>query len=188
MAPLMLLDMAPFMRPVMAPFMLLRMMPLMLQQGATYADIAAHGVIHVATNGVTHAELLSHWRHSGYDTTHDATHLPHMAPLMLHCCHTGASHDTWRHSGYDTTHGATHMPHMASPMLHCCHIGASHATIHGATHMPRMASLMLHCCHIGASHAAWRHSCYTVKKRFASFPSPAGMSLPNSPWAGIMTS
>jgi hypothetical protein len=25
------------------------------------------------------------------------------------------------------------------------------------------------------------------KKRFASFPSPAGMSLPNSPWAGIMT-
>jgi len=27
----------------------------------------------------------------------------------------------------------------------------------------------------------------TVKKRFASFPSPAGMSLPNSPWAGIMT-
>ncbi len=29
---------------------------------------------------------------------------------------------------------------------------------------------------------------YTVKKRFASFPSPAGMSLPNSPWAGIMTS
>ncbi len=29
---------------------------------------------------------------------------------------------------------------------------------------------------------------YTVKKRFASFPYPAGMSLPNSPWAGIMTS
>ncbi len=29
---------------------------------------------------------------------------------------------------------------------------------------------------------------YTVKKRFASFPSPAGMSLPNSPWAEIMTS
>ncbi len=29
---------------------------------------------------------------------------------------------------------------------------------------------------------------YTVKKRFASFPSPAGMSLPNSSWAGIMTS
>jgi hypothetical protein len=29
---------------------------------------------------------------------------------------------------------------------------------------------------------------YTVKKRFGSFPSPAGMSLPNSPWAGIMTS
>jgi hypothetical protein len=29
---------------------------------------------------------------------------------------------------------------------------------------------------------------HTVKKRFASFPSPAGMSLPNSPWAGIMTS
>ncbi len=28
----------------------------------------------------------------------------------------------------------------------------------------------------------------TVKKRFASFPSPTGMSLPNSPWAGIMTS
>jgi hypothetical protein len=26
------------------------------------------------------------------------------------------------------------------------------------------------------------------KKRFASFPSPSGMSLPNSPWAGIMTS
>jgi hypothetical protein len=26
------------------------------------------------------------------------------------------------------------------------------------------------------------------KKRFTSFPSPAGMSLPNSPWAGIMTS
>jgi hypothetical protein len=26
------------------------------------------------------------------------------------------------------------------------------------------------------------------KKRFVSFPSPAGMSLPNSPWAGIMTS
>jgi hypothetical protein len=26
------------------------------------------------------------------------------------------------------------------------------------------------------------------KKRFASFPSSAGMSLPNSPWAGIMTS
>ncbi len=25
------------------------------------------------------------------------------------------------------------------------------------------------------------------KKRFASFPSPAGMSLPNSPWAGITT-
>ncbi len=25
-------------------------------------------------------------------------------------------------------------------------------------------------------------------KRLASFPSPAGMSLPNSPWAGIMTS
>ncbi len=29
---------------------------------------------------------------------------------------------------------------------------------------------------------------HTVKKRFASFPSPAGMSLPNSPWAGIMKS
>ena len=29
---------------------------------------------------------------------------------------------------------------------------------------------------------------YTVKKRIGSFPSPAGMSLPNSPWAGIMTS
>jgi hypothetical protein len=29
---------------------------------------------------------------------------------------------------------------------------------------------------------------YTVKKRFESFLSPAGMSLPNSPWAGIMTS
>ncbi len=29
---------------------------------------------------------------------------------------------------------------------------------------------------------------YTVKKRFASFPSLAGMSLPNSPRAGIMTS
>jgi hypothetical protein len=29
---------------------------------------------------------------------------------------------------------------------------------------------------------------YTVKTRFASFPSPAGMSLPNSPWAEIMTS
>jgi hypothetical protein len=29
---------------------------------------------------------------------------------------------------------------------------------------------------------------YTVKKRMASFPSLAGMSLPNSPWAGIMTS
>ncbi len=29
---------------------------------------------------------------------------------------------------------------------------------------------------------------YTVKKMIASFPSPAGMSLPNSPWAGIMTS
>ncbi len=29
---------------------------------------------------------------------------------------------------------------------------------------------------------------YTVKKRIESFPSPAGMSLPNSPWAGIMTS
>ena len=29
---------------------------------------------------------------------------------------------------------------------------------------------------------------YTVKKRFPSFPSPAGMSLPNSLWAGIMTS
>ncbi len=29
---------------------------------------------------------------------------------------------------------------------------------------------------------------YTVKKRFVSFPSPDGMSLPNSPWAGIMTS
>jgi hypothetical protein len=28
---------------------------------------------------------------------------------------------------------------------------------------------------------------YTVKKRFASFLSPVGMSLPNSPWAGIMT-
>jgi hypothetical protein len=28
----------------------------------------------------------------------------------------------------------------------------------------------------------------TVKKRIARFPSPAGMSLPNSPWAGIMTS
>ncbi len=26
------------------------------------------------------------------------------------------------------------------------------------------------------------------KKRFASFPSPAGMSLPNSPWSGKMTS
>ncbi len=26
------------------------------------------------------------------------------------------------------------------------------------------------------------------KKKFASFPSPAGMSLTNSPWAGIMTS
>jgi hypothetical protein len=26
------------------------------------------------------------------------------------------------------------------------------------------------------------------KKRFVSFPSPAGMSLPNTPWAGIMTS
>jgi hypothetical protein len=26
------------------------------------------------------------------------------------------------------------------------------------------------------------------KKRFASFPSPAGMSLPDSPWAEIMTS
>jgi hypothetical protein len=31
------------------------------------------------------------------------------------------------------------------------------------------------------------NSC-TVKKRYASFPSPAGISLPNSPWAGIMTS
>ncbi len=51
----MLLGMAPFMRPVMAPRMLLHMTPLMLQQGATYADIAAHGVIHVVTNGVTHA-------------------------------------------------------------------------------------------------------------------------------------
>jgi hypothetical protein len=122
MAPLMLLD--------MAPFMLLNMMPLMLQQGATYADIAAHGVIHVATNGVTHAAVLL------------------MAPLILHCCHT------WRHSGYDTTHGATHMPHMASLMLHCCHIGASHATTHGATHMPHRASLMLHCCNIGATLAA----------------------------------
>ncbi len=31
---------------------------------------------------------------------------------------------------------------------------------------------------------------YTVKKRIANLPSPAGMSvsLPNSPWAGIMTS
>ncbi len=29
---------------------------------------------------------------------------------------------------------------------------------------------------------------YTVKKRFTSFPSPAAMSLPNSPRAGIMTS
>ncbi len=29
---------------------------------------------------------------------------------------------------------------------------------------------------------------HTVKNRIASFPSPAGMSLPNSPWAGIMTS
>ncbi len=29
---------------------------------------------------------------------------------------------------------------------------------------------------------------YTVKKRFASFPSLAGMSITNSPWAGIMTS
>jgi hypothetical protein len=29
---------------------------------------------------------------------------------------------------------------------------------------------------------------YTLKKRFASFPSLAGMSLPNSPWAGITTS
>ncbi len=28
---------------------------------------------------------------------------------------------------------------------------------------------------------------YTVKKSFVSFPSPAGMSLPNSPWAGIMS-
>jgi hypothetical protein len=26
------------------------------------------------------------------------------------------------------------------------------------------------------------------KKRIASFPSPVGMSQPNSPWAGIMTS
>jgi hypothetical protein len=26
---------------------------------------------------------------------------------------------------------------------------------------------------------------YTKKKRFASFPSPAGMLLLNSPWAGI---
>jgi hypothetical protein len=33
-------------------------------------------------------------------------------------------------------------------------------------------------------------SAYTLhrKKRFGSFPSTAGMSLPNSPWAGIMTS
>ncbi len=31
-------------------------------------------------------------------------------------------------------------------------------------------------------------SYYTLKQRFASFPSPAGMSLPNSHWAGIMTS
>jgi hypothetical protein len=29
---------------------------------------------------------------------------------------------------------------------------------------------------------------YIVKKKFEIFPSPAGMSLPNSPWAGIMTS
>ncbi len=29
---------------------------------------------------------------------------------------------------------------------------------------------------------------HTVKKRFANFPSPAGMSLPNSPWPGLMTS
>jgi hypothetical protein len=29
---------------------------------------------------------------------------------------------------------------------------------------------------------------YIVKKRFASFPSTAEMSLPSSPWAGIMTS
>jgi hypothetical protein len=34
----------------------------------------------------------------------------------------------------------------------------------------------------------WAASGYTVNKRIASFPSPAGMSLPNSPWAGIMTS
>jgi hypothetical protein len=33
-----------------------------------------------------------------------------------------------------------------------------------------------------------KYALYTVKKRFESFPSPAGMSLPNSPWAGIMTS
>jgi hypothetical protein len=38
--------------------------------------------------------------------------------------------------------------------------------------------------------AKWdrEHRVYTVKKRFASFPSPARMSLPNSPWEGVMPS
>jgi hypothetical protein len=35
---------------------------------------------------------------------------------------------------------------------------------------------------------AWTWGNVHRKKRFGSFPSPARMSLPNSPWAGIMTS
>ncbi len=45
------------------------------------------------------------------------------------------------------------------------------------------------CSHLSFIYITLVHFCfYTVKKRFPSFPSSAGMSLPNSPWAGIMTS
>ncbi len=100
----MLLDMTLFLGPDMAPFMLLRMMPLMLQQGATYADIAAHGVIHVATNGVTHAAVLL------------------MAPLILHCCHTGATHDTTHGATHTASHEVTHAALLSHRRHPCCHI------------------------------------------------------------------
>jgi hypothetical protein len=44
---------------------------------------------------------------------------------------------------------------------------------------------------VGALHVLQVSTPFTYihcKKRFASFPSPAGVSLPNCPWAGIMTS
>jgi hypothetical protein len=47
-------------------------------------------------------------------------------------------------------------------------------------------SLLYHIFLINGRLYAWQTCLSHI--RFASFPSPAGMSLPNSPWAGIMTS